>query len=63
MIFELLELNEHLFVDKARLDGPHSFRLVAHHETVRAIAASWRANRAGNPASVASHPCEHAERA
>ena len=39
MILELLELNEHLFVDKARLDGPHSFRLVAHHETVRAIAA------------------------
>lgn len=39
MILELLELNEHLLVDKPRLEGPHSFRLVAHHETVRAIAA------------------------
>ena len=39
MILELLELNAHLFIDKARLEGPHSFRLVAHHETVRAIAA------------------------
>ena len=39
MILELLELNEHLFLDKARLEAPHSFRLVAHHETTRAIAA------------------------
>lgn len=39
MIVELLELNEHLFVDKARLEGPHSFRLVAHHEAFHAIAA------------------------
>lgn len=39
MILELLELNEHLFLDKARLEGPHSFRLVAHHEAVHAIAA------------------------
>jgi len=39
MIVELLELNEHLFADKSRLSGPHSFRLVAHHEMHRAIAA------------------------
>lgn len=39
MIVDLLELNEHLFVDKSRLAGPHSFRLVAHHEMQRAIAA------------------------
>ena len=39
MIREPLELNEHLLVDKSRLEGPHSFRLVALDETVRAIAA------------------------
>lgn len=39
MIVELLELNEHLFIDKSRLTAPHSFRLVAHHETHHAIAA------------------------
>jgi predicted RNase H-like HicB family nuclease len=39
MIVELLELNEHLFTDKSRLSGPHSLRLVAHHEAFRAIAA------------------------
>lgn len=39
MIVELLELNEHLFDDKSRLRGSHSFRLVAHHEALRAIAA------------------------
>jgi predicted RNase H-like HicB family nuclease len=39
MISDLLELNEHLFRDKSRLQGPHSFRLVAHHETFGAIAA------------------------
>ncbi len=39
MILELLELNEHLIQDQSRLAGPHSFRLVAHHETTRAIAA------------------------
>ena len=39
MIVELLELNEHLVMDKARLIGPHSFRLVAHHEAFHAIAA------------------------
>ncbi len=39
MIVELLELNEHLFVHKSRLVGPHSFRLVAHHEAFHAIAA------------------------
>ncbi len=39
MITELLDLNEHLFVNKSRLVGPHSFRLVAHHEAFRAIAA------------------------
>lgn len=39
MIVELLELNSDLFADKSRLVGPHSFRLVAHHETHRAIAA------------------------
>lgn len=39
MIVELLELNEHLFEDKARIAGPHSFRLVAHHEAFHAIAA------------------------
>jgi predicted RNase H-like HicB family nuclease len=39
MILELLELNQHLFVDKSRLVAPHSFRLVAHHEASRAIAA------------------------
>ncbi len=39
MIVELLELNAHLFADPARVTGPHSFRLVAHHEAFRAIAA------------------------
>ena len=39
MIVELLELNEHLFDDKSCINGPHSFRLVAHHEAFRAIAA------------------------
>lgn len=39
MIVELLELNEHLFDDKSRIVGPHSFRLVAHHEAFHAIAA------------------------
>jgi predicted RNase H-like HicB family nuclease len=39
MIVELLELNEHLLFDKSRLAGPHSFRLVAHHEAFHAIAA------------------------
>lgn len=39
MIVELLELNEHLFIDKGRLHGPHSFRLVAHHEAFHQIAA------------------------
>ena len=39
MITELLELNEHLFDDKSRINGPHSYRLVAHHEAFRAIAA------------------------
>jgi predicted RNase H-like HicB family nuclease len=39
MIVELLELNADLFIDKSRLDGPHGFRLVAHHEAFHAIAA------------------------
>jgi predicted RNase H-like HicB family nuclease len=39
MIVELLELNQHLFDEKSRINGPHSFRLVAHHEAFRAIAA------------------------
>lgn len=39
MIVELLELNEHLFTNKGRLNGPHSFRLVAHHEAFHQIAA------------------------
>jgi predicted RNase H-like HicB family nuclease len=39
MIVELLDLNVDLFANKSRLAGPHSFRLVAHHETFRAIAA------------------------
>ena len=39
MIVELLELNADLFLDKSRLDGPHSFRLIAHHEAFHAIAA------------------------
>jgi predicted RNase H-like HicB family nuclease len=39
MIIELLDLNEHLFADTSRVVGPHSFRLVAHHEAFRAIAA------------------------
>lgn len=39
MITELLELNADLFRDKSRLNGPHSFRLTAHHEAFHAIAA------------------------
>ena len=39
MIVELLDLNDHLFDDKSRLAGLHSFRLVAHHEAFHAIAA------------------------
>jgi predicted RNase H-like HicB family nuclease len=39
MIVELLELNEHLLENKSRIAGPHSFRLVAHHEAFHAIAA------------------------
>jgi Domain of unknown function (DUF1902) len=39
MIVELLALNADLFDDKSRLVGPHSFRLVAHHEAFHSIAA------------------------
>lgn len=39
IIAELIELNAHLILAKDRLAGPHSFRLIAHHETQRAIAA------------------------
>lgn len=39
MIVDLLELNAGIIQDKARLEGPHSFRLVAHHEAFHAIAA------------------------
>ena len=39
MIVELLDLNADLLVDKSRLEGPHSFRLAAHHEAFHAIAA------------------------
>ena len=39
LITDLLELNAHLFVDKTRLDGPHSFKLIAHHEAQHRIAA------------------------
>lgn len=37
MIVELIDLNEHLILDKDRLVGPHSYRLVAHDEGQRAI--------------------------
>lgn len=39
MIAELIDHNAHLILDKTRLTGPHNLRLVAHHETSRAIAA------------------------
>ena len=39
MIVDMLDLNAHLILAKDRLVGPHSYRLVAHHETQRAIAA------------------------
>ena len=39
MIVELLELNAGIIQDKSRLEGPHSFRLTAHHEAFHAIAA------------------------
>lgn len=39
MIVELLDLNADLLTDPSKATGPHSFRLVAHHETHRAIAA------------------------
>lgn len=39
LIVELLELNVELFADRSRLAGPHSFRLVAHHEAFHQIAA------------------------
>ena len=39
LIVELLELNADLFEDKSCLAGPHSFRLVAHHEAFHTIAA------------------------
>ena len=39
MIVELLELNAERFDDKSRITSPHSYRLVAHHEAFRAIAA------------------------
>lgn len=38
MILELLALNEHLFIDKRRLSGPHRFRLVAHENAYHQIA-------------------------
>ncbi len=39
MIVELLELNAEHVIDKSRLAGSHSFRLVAHHEAFHQIAA------------------------
>lgn len=36
---ELIELNAHLIIDKSRLEGPHSVRLLAFHESVQAVAA------------------------
>ena len=39
MITDLLELNAELFLDPSRLEGPHSFKLIAHHEAFHAIAA------------------------
>ena len=39
MIVELIELNAEIIQDQSRLEGPHSFRLVAHHEAFHAIAA------------------------
>ena len=39
LISDLLELNADLFVDQSRLQGPHSYRLIAHHEFRRSIAA------------------------
>ena len=35
----MLEGNAHLIVDKSRLEGPHSIRLIAHHEAIYDIAA------------------------
>ncbi len=39
MIIELLELNAELLDGNMVVSAPHSFRLVAHHEAFRAIAA------------------------
>ncbi|UZK69128.1 DUF1902 domain-containing protein [Sphingomonas sp. S1-29] len=36
---DLLDLNASLVADVARLEGPHSIRIVAHHERDFAVAA------------------------
>lgn len=36
---DLLELNEDLILDRSRLSGPHSIRVVAHHERYFPVAA------------------------
>lgn len=39
MLPDLLEIHEDQIVDKSRLDGPHSIRIVAHHEREFDVAA------------------------
>ncbi|WP_033922955.1 DUF1902 domain-containing protein [Sphingomonas sp. 37zxx] len=39
MLPDLLDVNAALIADTARLSGPHSIRIVAHHERDFAVAA------------------------
>lgn len=39
MLSDLLEINADLIVDKRRLMGPHSIRIIAYHERDFAVAA------------------------
>ena len=39
MLPDLLEIHADDIVDKRRLDGPHSIRIIAHHERDFAVAA------------------------
>lgn len=39
MLPDLLEIHEDQIVDKSRLKGPHSIRIIAHHEREFDVAA------------------------
>lgn len=39
MLSDLLEIHEDQIIDKSRLKGPHSIRIIAHHEREFDVAA------------------------